>query len=281
MSTDILYSVEQRVATITFNRPEKMNAISPAMLERFFARVADAAADTEVRAIVVTGAKRAFCAGVDLGGATNRDPNAPTVPGTLTPAADQPPPQWDDGVGPALARQFAAGWSGLIRARKPTIAAVNGAAYGWGAIFALHCDLRFAARSAVMNFTFARLGVPAEKASAWLLTRLVGPARSADLLYTARRIEMAEAERIGLINSVHDDDVLLAHTMAYAHQLAEHSAPRSLAAMKAQIWMALDESYDDAYLKADEEQARCMRTLDYKEGFTSYMEKRPPSFTGH
>ncbi|WP_207005705.1 enoyl-CoA hydratase/isomerase family protein [Trinickia mobilis] len=280
MSTDLLYSVEQRVATITFNRPEKMNAISPAMLERFFARVADAAADPEVRAIVVTGAGRAFCAGVDLGGVMDLDDEAPSVPGTPTPAADQPPPQWDDGVGPALARQFAAGWSGLIRARKPTIAAVNGAAYGWGAIFALHCDLRFAARSAVMNFTFARLGVPAEKASAWLLTRLVGPARSADLLYTARRIEMAEAERIGLVNSVHDD-ALLAHAMAYARQLAEHSAPRSLAAMKAQIWMALDESYDDAYLKADDEQARCMRTQDFKEGFTSYMEKRAPSFTGY
>lgn len=280
MSTDILYAVDQGVATVTFNRPEKMNAISPAMLDRFFARVADAAADSEVRVIVLTGAGRAFCAGIDLGGVMDLDADAPVVPGTPAPAAGQPPPQWGDDIGPALAQHFANGWSGLIRARKPTIAAVNGAAFGWGAILALHCDLRFAARSAVMNFTFARLGVPAEKASAWLLTRLVGPARSADLLYSARTVDMDVAERIGLVNAVHDDAALLPLVTRYARNLAANSAPRSLAAMKAQIWMSQDESYDQAYLQSDEEQAHCMRTRDFKEGFASYMQKRPPAFTG-
>lgn len=279
MSTDILYTVAQGVATIAFNRPGKMNAISPAMLDLFFARVADAAADPAVRAIVVTGSGRAFSAGIDLGMAGDMC-SLTTVPGTPTPGADLPPPQWGDVIGPALQRHFSSGWSGLIRSRKPTIAAINGAAFGWGAILALHCDIRFAARSAVMNFTFSRLGVPAEKASAWLLTRLIGPARSADLLYTARSLDMDVAERIGLVNAVYDDAVVLSMAQQYARNLVEHAAPRSLAAIKAQVWMALGESYDAAYLKSDEEQLHCMRSADFREGLTSYMDKRPPAFVG-
>lgn len=131
-----------------------------------------------------------------------------------------------------------------------------------------------------MNFTFARLGVPAEKASAWLLTRLIGPARSADLLYTARSVDMDVAERIGLVNAVHDAAALLPLATRYARNLAANSAPRSLAAMKAQIWMAIHESYDAAYLKDDEEQLNCMRTADCREGLKSHMEKRSPAFVG-
>ncbi len=273
--SDLLYAVEAGVATITFNRPEKLNALTPAMLTGFFAHVAAAAADPAVRVILVTGAGRGFSAGLDLGiigtgvgGATEPMPTAP------------PAPQWGDDIGPAMQRFFAGGWHGLMTSRKPTIAAINGPAFGWGFILALHCDIRFAARSALLNATFARIGVPGEKGSAWLLSRLIGTARAADLLYTARRIDGAEAERLGVVNAVFDDDALLPHAIAYARNIAANSAPRALAAMKAQIWTAIDDGYAVAFAAADHEQELATGTADFREGIDSYKEKRPPQFRG-
>ena len=198
----ILYTVEAGVATVTFNRPEKLNALTPDMLSGFFVRVAEAAADPAVRVIVITGAGRGFCAGLDLG--IIGSGGSGTVV-TETGIA----PQWGDDIGPELQRFFSGGWNGLITSRKPTIAAINGPAFGWGFILSLHCDIRFAARSAMLNATFARLGVPGEKGSAWLLARLVGTARASDLLYTARRIDGQEADRLGIVNAVFDDAALL------------------------------------------------------------------------
>lgn len=275
MSDDtILYAVEAGVATLTFNRPEKLNALTPAMLSRFFACVAEAAADPAVRVILVTGAGRSFCAGLDLGmigtGAGDRVETAPVA------AA----PQWGDDIGPDMARFFSGGWNGLITSRKPTIAAINGPAFGWGLILSLHCDIRFVARSALLNATFARIGVPGEKGSAWLLTRLLGTARAADLLYTARRIDGLEAERLGLANAVLDDDALMGHATEYARSIAANAAPRALAAMKAQLWTAIDDSYDLGFAAADHEQDLATMTTDFREGVASYKEKRPPRFTG-
>lgn len=269
----ILYAVDQGIATLTFNRPGKLNALTPEMLNLFFVRVAEAAADPEVRVIVITGAGRGFSAGLDLGvigsGASSR---LVTETGLA--------PQWGDEIGPELRRFFSGGWNGLITSRKPTIAAVNGPAFGWGFILSLHCDMRFAARSALFNATFARLGVPGEKGSAWLLTRLIGTARAADLLYTARRIDGAEAERLGLVNALFDDDALMAHVMDYARNIGANSAPRALAAMKAQIWTAIDDSYDTGFAAADHEQELASRTEDFREGIASLREKRPPVFKG-
>ncbi len=271
----ILYQVDAGVATLTFNRPDKLNALSPAMLNQFFARVEQAAADSAVRVIVVTGAGRGFSAGMDLSligtGVTGGVGEAP---------ADAPPRQWRDDIGPSLARYFSGGWNALITSRKPTIAAVNGAAFGWGFILSLHCDIRFAARSALFNCTFARLGVPAEKGVGWLLTRLIGTARAADLLYTARRFDGVEAERLGIVNAVLDDDKLIAHVNDYARAIAANAAPRALAAMKAQIWTADEDCYDDAFAAANLEQDRCIATEDFREGLASYKDKRAPRFSG-
>lgn len=269
----LLYSVDQGVATITFNRPDKVNALTPPMLSDSFELVAGAAADPKVRVILLTGQGRGFSAGLDLGvigsGESSQVVTNPDIE-----------PQWKDDIGPALERFFSGGWNGLITSRKPTIAAINGPAFGWGFILSLHCDIRFAARSALFNATFARLGVPAEKNAAWLLTRLVGPARAADLLYTARRFDGEEAARLGIVNEVLDDDALMKHAIDYARDLAANSAPRSLAAMKAQIWTAIDDCYDEAFAASDHEQDMADKTEDFREGVASLMEKRIPDFQG-
>ncbi len=276
MSEDhILYTVEDGVATITFNRPDKLNALTPQMLGSVFRRVREAGADPAVRVILLTGAGRAFCAGLDLqviGGGTSS---------SGMPSHDElPAPQWADDIGPAVERFYSHGWQDFIIARKPVIAAINGPVFGWGFILSLHCDIRFAARSALFNATFARLGIPAEKNAGWLLTRLIGPAKAADLLYTARRFDGAEAETLGVVNAAIEDDQLMAHTLEYAKGIATYSAPRSLAAMKAQIWTAVDDPYSAAFQASDHEQDLATRTADFREGFTSYTERRVPDFKG-
>ena len=269
----ILSHTADGVAVITLSRPEKLNALTPAMLGQFFAAVAAASADPAAKVIVVTGAGRSFSAGLDLGligqGA-----------GATVETHPDHSPQWGDDVGPALAPYYSGGWPVLITSRKPTIAAVNGPAFGWGFILSLHCDIRFAARSALFNATFARIGVPGEKGSAWLLTRLIGQARALDLLYTARRFDGAEAERLGLVNAVYDDDAMLGQVMEYARNIAAYSAPRALAAMKAQVWTALDEDYSTGFAAADHEQDLATKTDDFREAFASYREKRAPNFSG-
>ncbi len=273
MSDALLYGVANGVATITFNRPDKLNALTPEILSALFRRVAEAGADPQVKVIVLTGAGRGFCAGLDLSiigsGAGGR---VETDPGIA--------PHWGDDIGPAMQRFYSGGWNALITCRKPTIAAVNGPAFGWGFILALHCDIRFAARSALFNATFARIGVPGEKGSAWLLSRLVGTARAADLLYTARRFDGAEAERLGIVNAVFEDEALMPHVANYAASIAAYSAPRALAAMKAQIWTAIDDDYTTGFAAADHEQELATHTEDFREAFASYREKRPPVFKG-
>ncbi len=274
MSDDtILYDLADGVATITLNRPDKLNALTPQMLSDFFAAVAKAGADPDAKVIVVTGAGRGFSAGLDLaiigGGGSGGVETHPEAS-----------PQWGDDIGPALAPYYSGGWPTLITCRKPTIAAINGAAFGWGFILALHCDIRFASTSAMFNATFARIGVPGEKGSAWLLTRHIGQAKAMDLLYTARRFDGAEAKALGLVNDVFADEALLPQVLDYARTIATYSAPRSLAAMKAQVWTALDEDYTTAFAAADLEQHKATNTEDFREAFTSYREKRAPVYKG-
>lgn len=274
-SEQVLYSVEEGVATITFNRPEKLNALTPEMLAAVFAHIRAGAADRDVRVMVLTGAGRGFCAGLDLEVIGKGIGSS-----ALEERAAPPGAQWGDDIGPALERFYAHGWGDFVTARKPIIAAINGPVFGWGLILALHCDIRFAARSALFNATFARLGIPAEKNAAWLLTRLIGPASAADLLYTARRFDGAEAERLGLVNAALEDDSLIAQVMEYAQAIAANSAPRSLAAIKAQIWTAIEDPYSEAFRASDAEQDAATQTQDFREGFTSYTQKRTPAFKG-
>ena len=277
MSSDhILYSVEDGLASITFNRPEKMNALTPDMLARVFECIQTAAADDSVRVMLLSGAGRAFCAGLDLsviGKGISSD--------ALEQMRSKPDFQWGEDIGPALERFYAHGWGDFVTSRKPIIAAINGPIFGWGFILALHCDIRFAARSALFNATFARLGIPAEKNAAWLMTRLIGPAKAADLLYTARRFDGVEAEALGVVNASFEDTDLMPAAIDYARNIATNSAPRSLASIKAQIWTAIDDPYGEGFKASDIEQDLATQTEDFREGFTSYKEKRGPAFKGH
>ena len=272
-TSPLLYRVDEGVAIISFNRPDKLNALTPEMLKSFFEHVDLAAQDASVRVILITGEGRGFSAGLDLSmigtGVSKATPLTHPTPS---------PKQWGDDIGPRLDRYFGQGWNALITSRKPTIAAVNGAAFGWGFILSLHCDIRFAGESALFNATFARLGVPAEKGIGWLLPRLIGIARAADLLYTARRFDGREAERLGLVNECLPDAELMPHALAYAKQIAQNAAPRSLAAIKAQIWSAGDDCYDEAFRAADHEQDLAVQTQDFLEGIHSLREKRSPNF---
>lgn len=270
-----LYTVADGIATITLNRPDKLNALTPQMLGDVFRNLRTAAADDAVRVIVLTGAGRGFCAGLDL------EVIGQGTSSTGLPAPNEgPAPKWGDDIGPALERFYSHGWQDFILARKPTIAAINGPTFGWGFILSLHCDIRFAARSALFNATFARLGIPAEKNAGWLLTRLIGPAKAADLLYTARRFDGSEAETLGVVNAAIDDAQLMPHVTDYARGIATYSAPRSLAAMKAQIWTALDDPYNAAFQASDHEQHLATQSADFREGFMSYRERRIPDFKG-
>jgi enoyl-CoA hydratase/carnithine racemase len=275
----VLVSNHGAVRTFTLNRPQALNSFTAALHRELLAGLDAAAADAGVRCVVLTGAGRGFCAGLDLAvigsGVGGKGVGAPP------PSAPRPAPQWGDDIGPDMGRFFAGGWNGLITSRKPTIAAINGPVFGWGFILSLHCDIRFAARSALFNATFARLGIPGEKNAAWLLSRLIGTARSADLLYSARRFDGAEAERLGIVNAVLDDDALMAHVAAYAANIVANSAPRSLAAIKAQIWTAQDDCYDQGFVASDLEQDRATQTADFREGITSLRDKRAPAFKGN
>ncbi len=251
----VLYDVDQRVATITLHRPEKLNAWTVAMDEAFREKVALAEADPEVRVIVVTGAGRGFCAGADMS--------------LLESLAASGAPE-------ELPQRFAF----LQAIGKPVIAAVNGPAVGLGLILTLHCDLRFASQEARFGTAFAKRGLIAEYGMAWLLPRLIGPAGALDLLLSARILDAGEAQRMGLVNQVFPAPTFLFDVQAYARQLATEVSPRSMAVMKRQVYQALSQSYEEAVAVAEQEMVLSLQSEDFREGVAHFLEKRSPAFTG-
>ncbi len=271
---DVLREVKDGVAVISLNRPAALNAYTAAMGLGLKRAVADSVADAAVRAIVITGAGRGFCAGADMNVLQNI-PAGGRV--TQVPEVDF---DFYSGLGPDVGPHYAGRFGYLLQARKPVIAAINGPAAGLGLVLALYADVRFAASEAKLTTSFAQRGLIAEHGISWLLPRLVGPAHALDLLYSARKLGAAEAERIGLVNKVFPQESFMQDVMAYARALAQTVSPRSTAVMKAQVWKALHQEFNEALALADAEMQKSFASADFKEGVAHYVQKRAPAFTG-
>jgi enoyl-CoA hydratase/carnithine racemase len=279
---ETLYEVAKRVATITLNRPDKLNAWTAVMEQEVRAAMAEAERDENVRAIVLTGAGRGFCAGADLS----------LLSTVATKGLDAAQRAQAVQAGPASGSGSGSGEGGGARAdfqkkysyfpamSKPVIGAINGPAVGLGLVIALYCDLRFASDAARFSTAFARRGLIAEYGMAWMLPRLVGHANALDLLFSARLIDAAEAFRIGLANQVYPQDVFQEKVRDYATELAANVSPRSLRVIKRQVYDAMFQTLGEAFEIAEREMLASLRCEDFKEGVAHFVEKRAPVFTG-
>ena len=270
---EILYTISGRVATITLNRPDKLNAWTRIMEQEVRQAMQEAAADDQVRAIVLTGAGRGFCAGADMSllqGVVNR---------SVHPLPDRPA----GGATPngnAIRADFDRQYSYFPAIPKPVIAAINGPAVGLGLILATDCDLRFASEDAKFGTAFARRGLIAEYGLAWLLPRIVGHAHAMDILLSARIFDAREALRMGLVNQVFAAPDFTGKVYAYANELAEQVSPRSMKVIKRQVYEAMFQTLSQALDTATEEMRSSLECEDFKEGVAHFLEKRAPAFSG-
>ena len=271
MYQHILYEVSDAIATITLNRPEKLNAWTM----RLGAEVRHAAfradRDPAVRVLVVTGAGTGYCAGADMDMLQGFQRGE-----GLDPTADALHVEPD----PAVPSAFRGEYSYPMGLTKPVIAAVNGVAAGLGVSYMLYYDVRIASDRARFGFMFPRRGLIAEHGSAWVLPRLVGMAHACDLLFSGRLVPAAEAERIGLVNRVVPHDDLHAHVRAYAAELATSCSPRSLRIMKRQLCTNQFVDLAASMHEADTEMVASFGSGDFREGVAAFVERRPPRFTG-
>lgn len=248
----VLKDVDAGVAILTLNRPDRLNAWTHALENRYFGLLDECAASAEVRVIVVTGAGRGFCAGADMEDLQtigSGDLNGGELP-------ERRPQTTPLGI------------------PKPIVAAINGPCAGIGLVQALMCDIRFAAPGAKLTTAFARRGLIAEHGISWILPRLIGPARALDLLMSGRVFLAEEAAELGVVNRLGTlDDAL-----AYARDLATNCSPASMAVMKRQIWSHLEKPLGDALAESDELMFESFGRPDFPEGVASFVERREPRF---
>jgi enoyl-CoA hydratase/carnithine racemase len=249
--------VQDGVALLTLNRPERLNAWTGEMENLYFDLLQECAADERVRAIVVTGAGRGFCAGADMDDLQSLGNGGPTP----DQVARERRPQ-------SLAHSIP----------KPIVAAINGPCAGIGLVQALMCDIRYAAEGAKFTTAFARRGLVAEHGISWILPRLVGPARALDLLLSGRVFLAEEAAELGLVNRLLAPEEVLEHALAYAGELAGNCSPASMATMKRQVYADLERGLIDATERADVLMLESFSAPDFAEGVTSFIERRQPSF---
>ncbi|MES1989849.1 MAG: enoyl-CoA hydratase [Pseudomonadota bacterium] len=276
---DITYEVKGRTGLITLNRPDKLNAWTVAMEKSIKRALHDAVEDDTVRVIVITGAGRGFCAGADMKLLQSIQPTNSEGRETIA-AVREETYDFKSGLGPDVSPHYGGRFGYLFQIRKPIIAAINGPVAGLGLVFALYADMRFAGSDSKFTTAFAPRGLIAEHGISWLLPRLIGPAHALDLLMSARKFTATEAERIGLVNKVFAQDDLMSAVMDYASIFAETVSPRSVAVMKAQIWKALSQNFDEAMEVGDSEMQKSFATTDFKEGVAHFVEKRKANFTG-
>jgi 2-(1,2-epoxy-1,2-dihydrophenyl)acetyl-CoA isomerase len=260
-SAHVLYRVDEGVAWITLNRPDRLNAFAGTMRDDLRQAVERAAADEAARVVVITGAGRGFCTGADvevMAGLVERGDDA------------------------AFEGYVEAGMRCVRAIRdcpRPVIAAVNGVAAGAGASLALACDVRIASEKASIGFTFNRIGVHPDWGATWFLPRLVGPGRAAELVFSARMVDADEALRIGLYERVLPDVAFAAAVRDYATELAA-KAPLALTAAKRSLALSFESDLGEMMEVERHAQMRCFRSSDVREGLAAFHEKRNPAFRG-
>jgi 2-(1,2-epoxy-1,2-dihydrophenyl)acetyl-CoA isomerase len=259
-SDTMLLDVSERIATLTLNRPDKLNALSGEMMEELVPIMERLAEDKEVRCVVVAGAGRGFCAGGDVAGMASGEsmPNENPV---------------------ARLRRLEETSRLLHEMPKPTIAMVNGPAAGAGLSIALACDIRIAGESARFGTAFVRIGFSGDFGGTWMLQRLVGPAKARELYFTGDLIDAREAERIGLVNRVVPDDQLASETRALAERMAK-GPPIALALMKQNMNLGLVSDYSTLLDSEAENMVMTGTTQDNREAVKAFLEKRPATFHG-
>lgn len=257
----VLYEVSDHVATITFNKPEQQNTISGPMLNRLSELLLAADADPEVRAIIVTGSGKFFCAGLDLRGSDISDNlSENSNPVTNLDLRNTPP-------------------TVLHNLDTPTIAALNGSAAGYGMDLALGCDMRIMADSAKLAAAFTARGVVPESGGTWLLPRLIGWSKAAEIIFTGKTLSAAECDALGLVSRVVNNNEVHSEAMATAQAIAAN-APLAVQASKRMMRMSMNENFDDHVHHVFLQLLPLFQTEDFKEGMRSFMEKRPPEFKG-
>ena len=273
MYTEILYDVADGIATVTLNRPEKLNAWTMRMAAEVRHACLTAERDAAARVVVVTGAGRGYCAGADMdllqglqGGG-----GGGTAGGDASLAIDL------DASVPAA---FRGEYSYPLGMAKPVIAAVNGVAAGLGLSYMLYYDMRIASDRARFGTVFSRRGLVAEHGSAWLLPKLVGMAHACDLLFSGRLVAAQEALDMGLVNRVVPHDELMRTVRGIATELATLCSPRSIRIMKRQLYGNQFLDLAESVKEADREMVASFGTEDFREGVASFVQRRPPRFTG-
>jgi enoyl-CoA hydratase/carnithine racemase len=270
---ETLYEVAEGVATLTLNRPDKLNAWTAVMEEEVRSAVDEADRDDRVRVIVLTGAGRGFCAGADMS----------LLKGLADRGLDKNTRDRVAGISREIRNvrlDFQRKYSYFLAVGKPVIAAINGPVVGLGLVITLYCDLRWASEAARLSTTFARRGLIAEYGMAWILPRLVGLPNALDLLLSARTIDASEALRMGLVNRVFAENVFLDAVRENARELARTVSPRSMRVIKRQLYDGMFQTLAEAFEASEQEMLASLGSEDFKEGVAHYLEKRAPAFTG-
>ncbi len=271
---EVIYSVEQGVAVVTLNRPDRLNAMTLTMAGEVRAAMQQASDDDEVRVIVLTGAGRGFCAGADAARLQGR------VSGIAVEEEEAPPFTGAIEGGLDLPQAFAAKYAWIATVPKPVIAAVNGPAVGVGMVLPMFADIRFASDTARFGTAFSKRGLVPEYGLGWLLPRLIQPSKAFDLLYTARLVDADEAVDMGLVDKVFPTNELLPAATDYARELATAVSPRSNRVVKRMVYQGLDQGFDSAMEQCLADMADAQKSDDFKEGIAAWKDKRVPIFTG-
>ena len=271
MYEQILYQVQDPVAVITLNRPDALNALTERMQREFKHALAAAESDPRVVGVVLTGAGRGFCAGADIGGLQSRADGRKGLAEDLSAFKASPGDK-------EMGENFKVSYTFMLSVRKPIIAAINGPCAGLGFCYALLCDMRFAEKQAKFTTAFGQRGLIAEHASSWLLPRLIGAGKALDLLWSARKFQGEEAKELGLVERVVDRGESLDAAIRYIQDLAENVSPTSLRIMKAQVYRHLNMELGEALVESNEWMDESLKSQDFKEGVSSFVERRKPNF---